>query len=273
MSKFPLTDAQLRAAAPSIFAENPIEGVSERYAFVPTHSVLDTFRNAGFYPIMASESKVHNNSENLGFQKHIIQFRSLDNLLRPDSSEEYADIVLTNSHNRTSSFIVDLAFFRIVCANMMVVPSQTFSHHSIIHSGFNLDKVTSAINEVVSYMPKMKQEIEKFKTIQLSELEQHSLANAAIDIRFDKETHKVDSKELLYIHREEDDDSSLWTVFNRVQESIIRGGIRGSNRSTGRAFTSKPITAIDANLKLNKELFSTVQMIADLKSPSYLMVA
>jgi hypothetical protein len=272
MSTIPLTDAQLRAAAPSIFAETPIDGVSDRYAFVPTHSVLETFRTAGYYPIMASESKVRN-SENYGYQKHIIQFRSIDNLLRPDAKEEYADIILTNSHNRSSSFIVDLSYWRIVCANMLVIPSHTFVQHSIIHSGFNLSKVSTAINEVVSYMPKMEQEIEKFKSIYLSELEQHSLAKAAIDIRFDTDIQKVETQELLYVQREEDDNASLWSVFNRIQESIIRGGVRGSNRSTGRAFTSKPITAIDTNLKLNKELFSTVQMIADLKSPSYLMAA
>jgi hypothetical protein len=272
MSKIPLTNVQLKAAAPSIFSESPIDGVSDRYAFVPTHSVLDTFRQAGYYPIMASESKVRN-SDNQGYQKHIIQFRSIDNLLRPNVNEEYADIVLTNSHNRTSSFIVDLAFFRIVCSNMLVVPSQSFSHHSIIHAGFNHEKIKMAIDEVVAYMPRMQKEIEKFKAIKLSNLEQNSLAKAAIDIRFDKEIHRVDPQELLYVHRDEDDGLSLWNTFNRVQEAIIRGGIKGVNRDTGKHFTSKPITAIDTNLKLNKELFETVQMIADLKMPSYKMAA
>ena len=130
---------------------------------------------------MASESKVRK-SDNQGYQKHIIQFRSIDNLLRPNLNEEYADIVLTNSHNRTSSFIVDLAFFRIVCSNMLVVPSQCFSHHSIIHAGFNHEKIKMAIDEVVAYMPRIQNEIEKFKAIKLSSLEQNSLANAAIDI-------------------------------------------------------------------------------------------
>jgi len=272
MSKFPLTNEQLFLAAPSIFCESAIEGVSDKYAFVPTYSVLDTFRQAGFYPIMASESNVRN-KDNKGYQKHIIQFRNIDNLLRPDASKEYADIVLTNSHNRTSSFIVDLAFFRIVCSNMMVVPSHSFSHHSVKHLGFNLDKVNTAISEVTSYMPKMKTEIEKFKSIQLSQLEQHSLAKAAIDIRFDKEIHDIDSNEFLHVNREEDDDSSLWTVFNRVQEAMIRGGVQGNNRNTNKSFTSKAITAIDTNLKLNKELFSTVQMIADLKAPTLLLAA
>ena len=86
-------------------------------------------------------------------------------------------------------------------------------------------------------------------------------------------THEIDSKELLYVHREEDDDLSLWTVFNRVQEAMIRGGVKGTNRHTRKGFTSKAISSIDANLKLNKELFSTVQMIADLKEPSLALAA
>ena len=232
----PLNNEELLKAAPSIFSENPIEGVSSRYAFVPTYSVLDTFREAGYYPIMASESKVRNNENNQGYQKHIIQFRSLDNLLRPNSNEEYADIVLTNSHNRTSSFIVDLAFFRIICSNMLVVPSHSFSHHSIVHSGFNISKVNTAINEVTAYMPKIKSEIEKFKSIRLSLLEQYSLANAAIDIRFDKQIHDINAKEFLKITRDEDEMPTLWNVFNRVQEAMIRGGAKGINKETGKSF-------------------------------------
>ena len=204
MSVRPLSNEQLRAQAPSIFSETPIEGVSDKYAFVATYSVLDTFRQAGYYPIMAGESRVRNH-ENKGYQKHIIQFRSLEHLLRPNANEEYADIVLTNSHNRTSSFSVDLAVFRLVCANMLVVPSHTFSHHSIIHAGFNFEKVHTAIDEVTSHMPRIQGEIETFKAIELSMAEQNSFAKAALDIRFDKEIHQVDFKEILQIQREADE--------------------------------------------------------------------
>lgn len=272
MSIIPLTDIQLKAAAPSIFSENPIEGVSERYAFVSSESIIQSFREANYFPILAGESKV-NNTDNLGYQKHIIQFRSLDNLLRPDSREEHIDLIITNSHNRSSSLVLDACIVRAICKNTLYYPSKLFSHHSIIHSGFNLEKVKTAINEVISYIPQMEQEVERFKSIFLSESEQHALSKAAISIRFDTGVHKVETKELLYVHREEDDNTSLWTVFNRIQESIIRGGIRGNNRSTGRAFTSKPIVGIDSNLKLNKELFSTVQTMANLIEPHSFMAA
>ncbi len=272
MSARPLTNAELFTQAPSIFASEPIEGVSDRYNFVPTHSILDTFRKEGYYPIMAGESKVRN-QENFGYQKHIIQFRSMDNLLRPESNTEYADIVLTNSHNRTSSFVLDLAYWRIVCENMLVVPSHSFQHHSIIHSGFQDHKIGTAINEVVSFMPAMEEKIELFKSITLSPAEQRSLAKAAIDIRFDTDIHNISEEELLQIHRVEDEEPTLFNIFNRVQESIINGGIRGHNKLTGKNITSKALTSIDTRLKLNKELWSVTDMIASYKEPALTMAA
>ena len=51
-------------------------------------------------------------------------------------------------------------------------------------------------------MPAMEQEIATFKRISLSDNEQRSLANAAIDLRFDTKKHLVDPDELLTIHRQ-----------------------------------------------------------------------
>ena len=262
----PLNNEELLKAAPSIFSENPIEGVSSRYAFVPTYSVLDTFREAGYYPIMASESKVRNNENNQGYQKHIIQFRSLENLLRPNAKDEYEDIVLTNSHNRTSSFIVDLAVFRIVCSNMLVVPSKSFVHTSIVHVGFTQEKVKNAIAEVTSYMPKIKEIVATFKSIHLTPSEEQMLANAAIDIRFDTNTHYIEADELLKVNYEEDNVPTLWSAYNRIQEAMIRGGVKMKNLITNKTFTSKAINGIDATIKFNKELFEAVEQVALLKS-------
>ena len=261
----PLSNDELLKFAPSIFSENPIEGVSDKYAFVPTYKLLDTFRDSGYYPINAGESKVRD-EENQGYQKHIIQFRSLENLLRPNAKDEYEDIVLTNSHNRTSSFIVDLAVFRIVCSNMLVVPSKSFVHTSIVHVGFTEDKVKNAIKEVTSYMPKIKEEVAKFKSIYLTSAEEKMLANAAIDIRFDTNTHYIEADELLKVNYEEDYVPTLWSAYNRIQEAMIRGGVKMKNLVTGKNFTSKAINGIDATIKFNKELFEIVQNVALLKT-------
>lgn len=260
----PLSNDELLNVAPSIFSESPIETVSNKYAFVPTYKLLDTFREGGYYPIMASESKAR--EENQGYQKHIILFRSLENLLRPNAKDEYEDIVLTNSHNRTSSFIVDLAIFRIVCSNMLVVPSKSFIHHSIVHVGFTQDKVKNAIAEVTSYMPKIKEVVANFKSIHLTKAEEQMLANAAIDIRFDTNTHYIKADELLKVNYEEDYVPTLWSAYNRIQEAMIRGGVKMKNLITNKTFTSKAINGIDATIKFNKELFEAVEQVALLKS-------
>ena len=260
----PLSNDELFNVAPSIFSENPIETVSDKYAFVPTYKLLDAFRDAGYYPIMASESKAR--EENQGYQKHIIQFRSLENLLRPNAKDEYEHIVLTNSHNRTSSFIVDLAIFRIVCSNMLVVPSKSFVHHSIVHVGFTNEKVKNAIAEVTSYMPKIKELVATFKSIHLTPSEEQMLANAAIDIRFDTNTHYIKADELLKVNYEEDNAPTLWSAYNRIQEAMIRGGVKMKNLITNKTFTSKAINGIDATIKFNKELFEAVEQVALLKS-------
>ncbi|PRM88744.1 hypothetical protein CJ669_03195 [Aliarcobacter cryaerophilus] len=266
----PLSNDELYSVAPSIFSETAIDGVSKEYAFVPTYKVLDTFRDAGYYPIMASESKVRD-EENQGYQKHIIQFRSLENLLRPNAKLEYEDIVLTNSHNRTSSFIVDLAIFRIVCSNMLVVPSKSFVHTSIVHKGFNAKKIKNAIFEVTSYMPKVKEQVSMFKSIYLTNAEEQMLANAAIDIRFDTATHYVKANELLKVNYAEDETNTLWSAYNRIQESIIRGGVKMKNLLSGKYSSSKAINGIDATIKFNKELFSAVEQVAQLKCDGYLV--
>lgn len=267
----PLSSEELLKVAPSIFSENPIETVSDKYAFVATHKLLDTFRDSGYYPIMASESKVRD-EDNQGYQKHIIQFRSLENLLRPNAKAEFEDIILTNSHNRTSSFIVDLAIFRLVCSNMLVIPSKSFVHTSIVHVGFTEEKVKNAITEVTSYMPKIKEQVANFKTIHLSKAEEQMLANAAIDIRFDTNTHYIKSEELLKVNHQEDEIPTLWNVYNRIQEAMIRGGVKMKNLVTNKTFTSKAINGIDATIKFNKELFEVVEKVAHLKS-NYKLVA
>jgi hypothetical protein len=46
----PLSDDQIAAVAPSIFADAPHESRSERYSYIPTAAVLTELRKEGFSP-------------------------------------------------------------------------------------------------------------------------------------------------------------------------------------------------------------------------------
>jgi hypothetical protein len=50
-----LSDDQIRAVAPSIFADAPHESRSPRYSYIPTATVLQELRGEGFEPFMVCQ--------------------------------------------------------------------------------------------------------------------------------------------------------------------------------------------------------------------------
>ena len=67
----PLSEDQMRAAAPSVFAEGKHASRSERYTYIPTIDVLRGLRKEGFEPFMVAQgaSRVDGKAE---FTKHLI---------------------------------------------------------------------------------------------------------------------------------------------------------------------------------------------------------
>ena len=64
-----ISDDELRRFSPSVFASQPIEGVSERYRFLPTSSILNGMRENGWVPVRAQEQSIRTEARR-GFQKH-----------------------------------------------------------------------------------------------------------------------------------------------------------------------------------------------------------
>jgi hypothetical protein len=80
-------------------------------------------------------------------------------------------------------------------------------------------------------------------------------ARAALALRYDEDKPApVSERQLLAPRRIEDRASDLWTTFNRVQENMLRGGLHGRNAS-GRATTTRAVTGIDQNIRLNRALW------------------
>jgi len=257
----PLSNRELKSLAPSIFATSPSFEVSEKYAFIPTIEVVEMFRNSSWYPVEAKESFVRL-THNQGYQKHLIRFRHISDFLT--EKEEAVEIVLTNSHNRTSSFIIQAGVFRFICGNGLVVANNIFEKISIRHIGFKEVAVKEAIERIVANTDKINEKINLYKQIKLNYTEQLSLAKAAKDIRF-KPYQEVDIYTLIQSHRKEDNGDDLWRVFNRLQENAIRGGVKGKNIITNRNFTSKPIKSIDSLISINEKLFDLTERFASIK--------
>lgn len=74
-------------------------------------------------------------------------------------------------------------------------------------------------------------------------------------------------------HREEDKYDDLYTVLNVIQENLLRGNISGTNKETGRRFTSRDITSIGKDVDVNQGLWNIAERIASIKVPSLAMAA
>lgn len=256
---YALSDDQIRAVAPSIFAVEPHVSRSERYAYIPTSAVLEKLRVEGFQPFMVAQSRTRS-VDRREFTRHMIRMRHASNIT---SSEAAHEIVLLNSHDGTSSYQILSGMFRFVCANGMVC-GDVEQDIRIRHKGNITDDVLNGMFTVLGQQNKLDQDIDAMRTIELSLPEQMILADEAINLRFG-DAGRITTDQALTARRFDDRGNSLWNTFNRVQENLIRGGMDGRT-ATGKVRAVRAVTGMDQDTKLNRALWSLSQRMAELKA-------
>ena len=259
-----ISDEQLNALAPSVFASQPIAGVSDRYSFLPTSSILNGMRENGWVPVRAEQQSVRTETRR-GFQKHLIRFARAEHLATWDKNQVRPEVVLLNSHDKSSAYQLHCGLFRLVCLNGMVVSDGTFARISIKHSGFNPDSVIEASFDVLEAVPRIMDKVKLFQDRILTDSERLALATGAATYRWeDPNKAPVNPSMLLNPRRYGDGAKDLWTTLNTVQENIIRGGQRDYSRRRpdgSRMPKSRAIKGIDEDMKLNKALWQMAEVL------------
>jgi Domain of unknown function (DUF932) len=259
-----ISDEELRRVVPSIFASQPIEGVSDRYSFLPTSSILQGLRENGWVPVRAEEQSVRTEARR-GFQKHLIRFARTEHLQTWEKNQVRPEVVLLNSHDKSSAYQLHCGLFRLVCLNGMVVADATFERISIKHSGFNPDSVIEASFKVLGAVPDIMNKMQLFQDRILTDAERLALATGAATYRWEGLAKApINPSMLLNPRRYGDEAKDLWTTFNTVQENIIRGGQRdySRRRPDGRRMPkSRAINGIDEDMKLNKALWQMAEVL------------
>ena len=97
-SDVPLQDAQIRAVAPSIFAQEAHGSRSGRYTYIPTIDVLNGLRKEGFQPFMACQTRCRDEGKK-EHTKHMMRLRHASQIKASEANE----IVLLNSHDVCAS--------------------------------------------------------------------------------------------------------------------------------------------------------------------------
>jgi hypothetical protein len=259
-----IPDEELLQLAPSIFASQPIEGVSDRYSFLPTSSILKGMQENGWVPVRAEQQSVRTEARR-GFQKHLIRFARVEHLDTWEKNQVRPEVVLLNSHDKSSAYQLHCGLFRLVCSNGMVVADTTFQRISIKHSGFNPDSVIEASFKVLGAVPDIMNKVQLFQDRILTDAERLALATGAATYRWeDPNKAPVNASMLLNPRRYGDGAKDLWTTLNTVQENTIRGGQRDYSRRLpdGRRMPkSRAIKGIDEDMKLNKALWHMAEVL------------
>ena len=268
-AEHPLSEDQMRAAAPSIFATGKHASRSERYTYIPTIEVLRGLRKEGFEPFMVAQgsSRVEGKTE---FTKHMIRMRHAGQV---QARAEAHEIILINSHDGASSYQMLAGMFRFVCCNGLVI-GDIVEDVRIPHKGHIQGEVIEGAFRVLDEFETVQAHTEAMKALPLDRGEEMAFATAALALRFGERTDEdtgllqpapVIAMQLTEPRRFEDTGRDLWSAFQRVQENVIRGGQSGRSVQ-GRRMQTRPVGSIDRGVSLNRALWMLAEEMRKLKA-------
>ena len=290
-----LNDEEIKHLCPVAFKNRMVTsevrklGLSKHYSFVPTMKVVNDLRALGYECVDAVQVKARKKSTN-GYQKHMLTFEhpkyKVDKVKEVKFSDgrttkfvtekatEYPQLLLTNSHDGGNAFALSAGIFRLVCANGLVIKTEDYGSARLVHKGYSFEAVRKLVNEFNVTIDEVLTKVTAMKKVQLTKEQQIEFAKKAALLRFTAKSYNedniadvVDLDGLLNVERKEDKGNGLYEVFNRVQESLVKGKyLYASNGKVNNADTktrkARPIKnfkqSIDVNKKLSELAFALV---------------
>jgi hypothetical protein len=261
-SDSPLSDDQIHRVAPSIFAEAPHESRSQRYAYIPTATVLTELRKEGFQPFMVTQTRTRH-EDRRDYTKHMIRLRHASQI---NARGEANEIILLNSHDGTSSYQMLAGMFRFVCSNGLVC-GDTVADVRVPHKGDVAGQVIEGAYQVLHGFDRALESREFMQAITLDEGEAEVFARAALSLKYDDpdKPAPITESQILMPRRFDDRRPDLWSVFNRTQENLTKGGLHGRS-ANGRRQQTRPVQGIDSDIRLNRALWLLADGLRQLKA-------
>ena len=259
-SAYPLSDEQIRSVAPSIFAEVPHESRSRRYSYIPTAQVLSELRKEGFQAFMVCQARVRH-EDRREYTRHMLRLRHASQINGAEANE----IILLNSHDGSSSYQMLAGMFRFICTNGLV-SGDSLADIRVPHKGRVAVHVIEGAYEVLDGFERVEHSREAMQSITLSDGEAEVFARSALVLKYDDgKALPITESQILEPRRSDDQRSDLWSIFNRVQENLVKGGL-ASRSANGRSQRTRPVQGIDQNIRLNRALWLLADELRRLKA-------
>ena len=229
----------LRTRVPAIFTKTPSPKVSNRYSFADSEYYLQKFIDADWFIHSARQVS---KSE---YAPHQVILRNKDIATVGDLLPQ---LIFTNSHNGIKKMTMDTGIYRLVCSNGLVVPTSITQSLSIKHIDLGDSTTDTIVNSFYEKIPIIMNNIDRMRNKILTNDEIDNFTYNALQIRFINAVG-ININDVVKPLRLEDNSDDLWTVFNVVQEKIIRGGIQLPSKRHSRPINNF-VNDNDINTKL-----------------------
>lgn len=242
---------EVRERAPAVFAAAAHEDLSSKYTFVPSERVLSGLMSAGFVPVDARQARTYRGSAT--HAQHVVRLRRrYETIALRDSAPE---ILFLNSHDGSSTYQLRMALYRAICSNGLIVSRGAFPTICVAHRGDVVDRVVSGAVQISERFDQLAAEVERMEAKHLDKHDQLQFAERALALKYpDVAASGMIPAQLLTIRRPQDVSDDLYTILNRCQENLLRGGL-SRRAASGRLTRTRRVTSIRKDVSLNSRLW------------------
>ena len=224
-----------------------------RYNMIETKPFLDLFQFKGFQ-VQTIKCATTRKEQWLGHEKHRIT------LAHPDFSGNIGSptIQLINSSNGSSQFELLLGFLTKVCSNGATL-SREHWHYQVRHIGKNNLDITQLTDSIFQGFEVVSSQVNKMHSKTLPIYDQWKMAEYAIGLKWENKDIPFPISSMLKGYRLEQEDSTVWNIYNRVQENLIRGFEYQSGKRTRK---TRAVKSVNADTTLNQKLWDYALSLA-----------
>lgn len=260
-----MTKDEMRTKAPYIFADKPTNGgVSERYTLASTETLIDDMAKLGWGVTDCKQQRANKRSNVRSF--HMVSFQNPDVYIENENGgiEAYPRVIITNSHDGFHSFKFMIGLYRLVCSNGLIVATEEFANVSIRHINYEFEELRKIVAQAIEATRKNVDVMNAMQETQLTDEQKREFAIKAVAIRKgikdDEKLPKLtdaEVEEILEPVRKEDEGNDLWSIYNVLQEKVIKGDFHFGTTKRGKNRKARPITGAAKDIEVNQRLFET----------------
>lgn len=247
----PLSIEEAALACPAIITKEAGPTVMAGYQRLDTESLIRQFEALGYGISQVNQER--SNSWQDAYAKHMVRMRPLKKFTpRKDRKvgDSVEEAVIVNAHNGSSKLHVLVGIWRFVCTNGLMT-GDTISGFHYRHTGAAREIANAVVEQMAKkVLPQLEALTSRMHTTRLNQEGQLRLANDALRLRWGFDA-PVQAEMLLNINRPEDKGDSVWHVYNRIQENVLRGGFTEARRNAA----VRPLENVTRVVNVNRSLW------------------